>query len=110
MGLPKGSLIILSQRPPQEYRYLTHVVELVNDGVEDQPQWKNNDHDGILRRVKVLWAANFSDTSTIPVDGDVMKANWGFGGTKAKSLERPSLMSKWGDIDSLRIHLGSIFN
>jgi len=111
LNLPKGSLIILSQNSPfGGVRYLTHVVELVNDGIEDQPQWKDGDDYGILRWVKILWAANFSDTSTIPVDKDVMKANWGFEGTKAKSLERPSLMSEWVDIDSLRTHLGSIFN
>jgi len=109
-NLPKGSPIILSQKPPfGTVRYLTHVVELVNDGIEDRPQW-NKEEFGILRWVKVLWAANFSDTSTIPVDKDVMKANWGFQGTKAKSLESDNLRSEWGDIDSLRTHLGSIFN
>ena len=113
LGLPKGSVIILSQKPPFGIvRYLTHVVELVNDGVEDQPQWKNNDHDGILRWVKVLWAANFNDVDTIPIDIEVLKvpAGWGWFDTKAKSLKSTNLMSKWGNIDSLRTHLGSIFN
>lgn len=110
LNLPKGSVIILSQRPPERDRYLTHVVELVNDGIEDQPQWKNNEDFGVLRWVKVLWAANFSDISTIPVDSVVLKANWGWFNTQAKSLGSPKLMAEWGDIDSLRTHLGSIFN
>ncbi|MBD2320003.1 hypothetical protein [Phormidium tenue] len=110
LSLPKGSVIILSQNPPfGTVRYLTHVVELVNDGIEDQPQWKNGEDFGILRWVKVLWAANFSDTSNIPVDSEVLKANWGWFDTKAKSLNSPNLMTQWGDINSLRTHLGSIF-
>ena len=110
-NLPKGSLIILSQNPPfGSVRYLTHVVELVNDGIEDKPQWNSEDF-GILRWVKVVWAANFSDINTIPVDRDVMKAKHGIVGTKARLLEHcANLMAEWGDIDSLRTHLGSIFN
>ncbi|MHC5613345.1 MAG: hypothetical protein ACYTXA_20680 [Nostoc sp.] len=35
--LPKASLIILSQkRPGYDERYLTHVVELVNEGSKDK--------------------------------------------------------------------------
>ena len=110
-NLPKGSLIILSQNPPfGPVRYLTHVVELVNDGIEDKPQWKNDEDYGVLRWVKVLWAANFSDHSTIPVDSEVLRANWGWYDTKAKLLNSPKLMTEWGDINSLRVHLGSIFN
>ena len=110
LNLPKGSVIILSQRPPEKDRYLTHVVELVNDGIEDKPQWKNDEDYGVLRWVKVLWAANFSDHSTIPVDSEVLRANWGWYDTKAKLLNSPKLMTEWGDINSLRVHLGSIFN
>lgn len=110
--LPKGSHIILSQKPPSgTVRYLTHVVELVNDGIEDKPQWKDGEDYGILRWVKVLWAADFSDINTIPVDKDVMKAKHSIIGTKARLLEHcADLMNQWGDINSLRAHLGSIFN
>lgn len=110
-NLPKGSHIILSQNPPfGTVRYLTHVVELVNDGIEDKPQWNSEDF-GILRWVKVLWAANFSDINTIPVDKDVLKAKHMLIGTKANLLEHcDDLMKHWGDINSLRAHLGSIFN
>ena len=111
-NLPKGSLIILSQKPPfGTVSYLTHVVELVNDGIEDKPQWKDGENFGILRWVKVLWVVNFSDITTIPVNRDVMKASIMLIGTKAKLLEHcANLMEQWGDIDSLRTHLGSIFN
>jgi hypothetical protein len=109
LRLPKGAHIILSQRPPQNDRYLTHVVELVNDGSEDETQWIS-DQFGIVRWVKVNWVANFNSLSSIPIDKDVMKANWGYQGTKAKSLESPNLMSQWGDIDRLRTHLESVFN
>lgn len=111
-NLPKGSLIILSQKPPKkDHRYLTHVVELVNDGIEDRPQWKDGEDFGILRWVKVLWAADFSDINTIPVDKDVLKAKYMIIGTKANLLEHcADLMTQWGDIDSLRTHLESVFN
>ncbi|MDF5729402.1 MAG: hypothetical protein PUP92_15625 [Rhizonema sp. PD38] len=89
--LPKGSQIILSQRPPkQRERYLTHVVELVNEGSEDKPQWEIGVW-GIFRWVKIHWIADFSHISGIPLDKHVMKVNWGWQDTKAKSLNSPGL-------------------
>ncbi|MEH2327910.1 hypothetical protein [Nostoc sp.] len=41
-NLPKGSLIILSQKRSGYERLLTHVVELVNEGSEDKPQWETD--------------------------------------------------------------------
>ncbi len=110
-NLPKGALIILSQTPPQSNdRYLTHIVELVNDGGEDKPQWKSDSVWGTFRWVKVRWVANFSNVSGIPFDKNIMKANWGWQDTKAKLLTGPNLMSQWNTIESLRAHLEEVFN
>jgi hypothetical protein len=117
LNLPKGALIILSQTPPVETqkqtgnnkRYLTHVVELVNDGDEDKPQWDESDW-GIFRWVKVSWVvADFQDPSSMPLDKEVMRAEWGWYDTKAKTLEGDNLMSTWGNINNLRDHLKLIF-
>lgn len=110
-NLPKGSLIILSQKPDgYDDRYLTHVVELVNEGSEDKPQWETGTW-GILRWVKVHWIADFTDVSRIPLDKKEMRANWGYFDTKAKLLSSPGLMSQWDNsIDKLRAHLGEVFN
>ncbi|MCW5315233.1 hypothetical protein GTQ43_15865 [Nostoc sp. KVJ3] len=109
-NLPKGSLIILSQKRPKYERFLTHVVELVNEGSEDKPQW-GRDTWGIFRWVKVHWIADFTDVSRIPLDQKEMRANWGWYDTKAKLLSSPSLMSQWDNsIDKLRAHLGEVFN
>lgn len=107
--LPKGSLIILSQKPPGKERYLTHVVELVNEGSEDKAQWETGIW-GIFRWVKVLWIADFENFALIPLDKNEMIADWGWYDTKAKSLSSPNLMSEWGSIDSLRNHLKQVFN
>lgn len=73
-NLPKGSLIILSQKhPKQSKRYLTHVVELCNEHHEDEPQWKSGPWD-IVRWAKVCWVADFSNVDTMPADQDVMQA------------------------------------
>lgn len=110
LNLPKGSLIILSQRPPAaKDRYLTHIVELVNDGNEDKPQWTDHQY-GIIRWVKVHWAADFSNPSNIPLDKNLMQVDWGWSNTIAKSLESPNLMSQWHDIETLRTHLGKELN
>lgn len=108
--LSKGSLIILSQRPPNKNdRYLTHIVELVNDGDEDKPQWRKGDW-GVFRWVKVAWVvANFDDFSSIPLDKEVMQAEWSWYDTKAKSLDSRNLMSKWGNVNILREHLKTVF-
>ncbi|MBN3878737.1 MULTISPECIES: hypothetical protein [unclassified Nostoc] len=109
-NLPKGSLIILSQKPHgYDERYLTHVVELVNEGSEDKPQWETSTW-GIFRWVKVHWIADFKNPNRIPIDKDEMRANWGFYNTKAKLLSSPNLMEQWGSIDKLRAHLGQVFN
>ncbi|MBD2678988.1 MULTISPECIES: hypothetical protein [Nostoc] len=108
-NLPKGSLIILSQRPPGKERYLTHVVELVNDGSEDKPQWETGIW-GIFRWVKVHWIADFNNPSRIPLDKNEMRAEWGCYNTKAKLLSSENLMKQWGSIDKLRAHLGEVFN
>jgi hypothetical protein len=108
-NLPKGSMIILSQKPPkQNKRYLTHVVELCNEHDEDRPQWDLGPW-GIVRWAKICWVADFSNTDTMPADQDVMQAEWGWYDTKAKLLTSPSLMNKWGSIDNLRAHLQKIF-
>ncbi|MEH2022104.1 hypothetical protein [Nostoc sp.] len=110
-NLPKGSLIILSQKPPiYDERYLTHVVELVNEGSEDKPQWETTGPWGIFRWVKVHWIADFDNRSRIPLDKKEMRAEWGLFDTKAKLLSSPGLMSQWGSIDKLRAHLGEVFN
>lgn len=109
-NLPKGSLIILSQKPHgYDERYLTHVVELVNEGSEDKSQWETSTW-GIFRWVKVHWIADFTDVSCIPLDQKEMRANWSFQNTKAKLLSSPKLMEQWGSIDALRAHLGEVFN
>ncbi|MHC5891108.1 hypothetical protein [Nostoc sp.] len=108
-NLPKGSFIILSQKRPGYERSLTHVVELVNEGSEDKPEW-NTGTWGIFRWVKVHWIADFTDVSRIPLDQKEMRADWGFRNTKAKLLSSPSLMDQWGSIDKLRAHLGEVFN
>ena len=116
----KGSLIILSQVPheckdnttgeqkkiPDGYkkRYLTHIVELVNEGSEDEPQWEKSSW-GIFRWVKVHWTADLKNWNSIPVDQEVMQAEWGWYDTYAKSLSSNNLMSKWCTIDNLRKHL-----
>lgn len=93
LTLPKGgSLIILSQKPPYCERYLTHVVELVNSGSEDEPQQEEGIW-GIFRWVKVHWIADFGRPSHIPLDKDVMKVNWGWFDTKAKLLTRACLQT-----------------
>ena len=109
LNLPKGKLVILSQNPPtRNERCLTHVVEICNDANEDQPQWVSGPW-GIVRWVKVSWVTNFQDPNKIPVDKNVMKAEWGWRDTKAKLLESPSLMNEWHSIDDLRTHLQKIF-
>ena len=108
--LPKGSSIVLSQRPPESERYLTHVVELVNKGEEDEEQWKKEEQWGIFRWVKVHWIANFQKPSSIPRDKDEMKVNWGWYDTKAKLLKSPNLISEWGSIEKLRSHLKAVFS
>ncbi|MBC6429420.1 hypothetical protein FM036_00455 [Nostoc sp. HG1] len=108
-NLPKGSLVILSQKPPGNERYLTHVVELVNEGSEDKPQWET-DTWGIFRWGKVHWIADFTDVSRIPLDKKEMRAEWGWFDTKAKLLSSQNLIDQWGNIDKLRAHLGEVFN
>lgn len=108
-NLPKGSLIILSQRPPGNERYLTHVVELVNEGSEDKPQRETGTW-GIFRWVKVHWIADFKNPNGIPLDQKEMIANWGWYNTKAKLLSSKSLMKQWVTIDALRAHLEEVFN
>ncbi|CDN13991.1 hypothetical protein RintRC_3066 [Richelia intracellularis] len=39
-----------------------------------------------------------------------MKVNWGWYDTKAKKLDSPKLMAKWGDIKILRAELEKVFN
>ena len=108
-NLPKGSLIILSQRPPhQSKRYLTHVVELCNEHHEDEPQWSSGPWD-IVRWAKICWVADFSNVTTMPADQDVMQAEWGWFDTKAKLLTSPGLMRKWGNLGNLRAHLQKVF-
>jgi hypothetical protein len=111
LKLPKGDMIILSQTSKSEdKRYLTHVVELVNEGLEDQPQWRQDEW-GIFRWVKVHWVADFDDISSIPLDQDVMKVNWGWYNGLAKQIARENnnLMKEWESIENLREHLKSVF-
>ena len=112
-NLEKGSLMILSQNKKIEKennRYLTHIVEVVNEGYEDEPQWYKKDEDWKnFRWVKVHWIANFNNISSIPVDKEIMKVNWGYQGTLAQSLKASNLMNEWGNIDSLRNHVESVF-
>ncbi|MDM9581197.1 hypothetical protein [Nostoc sp. GT001] len=108
-NLPKGSFIILSQKLPEYERFLTHVVELVNEGSEDKPQW-GIDTWGIFRWVKVHWIADFDNPNRIPLDQKEMRAEWVRFDTKAKLLSSESLMKQWGSIDALRGHLGEVFN
>ncbi|MBW4425690.1 MAG: hypothetical protein KME50_14870 [Nostoc desertorum CM1-VF14] len=107
--LPKGSLIILSQRPPGNERYLTHIVELVNEGSEDKPQRETGTW-GIFQWVKVHWIADFKNPNGIPLDQKEMRADWGCYDTKAKLLSSKNLMDQWGSIDKLRAHLEKVFN
>jgi hypothetical protein len=108
-NIPKGS-IILSQNYLGE-RYLTHVVEVVNEASEDKLYWDKKDKDiwSIFRWVKVHWVADFRNLSSIPIDQNVMKAEWGWYDTKAKQLDSPSLMSEWENIQTLRAHLETVF-
>ncbi len=119
LNLPKGSLIILSQKPPHRERYLTHVVEVVNERSEDEPQQEEGMW-GIFRWVKIHWIADFGHPSKNPLDDDVMKGkipldkeemrvDWGWENTLAKSLEGEKLMSKWKTIENLRTHLEEVF-
>ncbi|BDA71696.1 unknown protein [Calothrix sp. PCC 7716] len=108
LSLPKGSLIILSQSYHGE-RYLTHVVELVNEGSEDEPQQEEGTW-GIFRWVKVHWVADFNCPDNIPLDKDVMQVKWGWYDTKAKLLTSPGLMSQWKTIENLRDTLQRVFN
>lgn len=123
--LPKGSLIILSQIPheckdnitgeekkiPDECkkRYLTHVVELVNDGSKDEPRWGEEPW-GIFRCVKVHWIADFNNYQTLPVELDVIKVKWTRRNTYAISLESKTLKAKWNDVYELREHLKKELN
>ncbi len=111
LKLPKGSLIILSQRFKKNHqRYLTHIVELISEGHEDQQDWNTAYEWGTFRCVKVHWVANFNNISSIPLDKEVMQVeDWGYQNTLAKSLEGNSLMKQWGNIDNLRKHLESVF-
>ncbi|MEH2109097.1 hypothetical protein [Nostoc sp.] len=125
--LPKGSLIILSQVPheckddltgekkkiPDECkkRYLTHVVELVNDGNYDEQQLKwGEDPWGIFRLVKVHWITDFSNCRKIPVELDVIKVKWSRRNTYAISLESKTLKAHWNDVHELREHLKKELN
>ncbi|MBG1267295.1 hypothetical protein [Nostoc sp. WHI] len=108
-NLPKGSLIILSQKRREYERSLTHVVELVNEGSKDKLDWDTGTWD-IFRCVQVHWIADFKDVNRIPRDKEKMIANWGWYDTKAKLLCSRNLMKQWGSIDTLRAHLGEVFN
>lgn len=107
--LPKDASIILSQKPIYKERYLTHIVELVNEGSEDKPQWDESDIWGIFRWVKVHWVADFNNPSNIPLDKEVMQADWGWYNTQAKLLTGERLMSRWENIENLRTHLQKVF-
>lgn len=101
--LPTGALILLSQTY-QDKRYLSHVVEIVNDATEDQPQWEDSDW-GIVRWVKVIWSAR---QDRAPLDAETLDANWGWYDTKAKSLDSHNLMTRWQTLDALRAHLSTV--
>lgn len=105
--LPKGALIILSQNY-NGMRYLSHIVELANEAAEDQPQWKQEEW-GIIRWVKVHWAADYLHLDSVPHDEDVMQVNWGWQDTKAKSLASQNLMARWVSLEALRTHLSQYF-
>ena len=109
LHLPKGALIILYQNPFDQERYLTHIVELVNEGSEDKLQWDELDIWGIFRWVKVHWVVDFNNPSNIPLDKEVMQANWGWYNTQAKLLTGERLMSRWENIENLRTHLQKVF-
>jgi len=102
-NLPQGALVILSQRYEGK-RYLSHVVEIVNEASEDQPQWENSDW-GIVRWVKVVWAAK---PGQAPGDKEALKVNWGFDGTKAKALDSPNLMDCWQTVDALKSRVSQV--
>ncbi|MEH1998444.1 MAG: hypothetical protein V7L00_06760 [Nostoc sp.] len=118
--LPKGSFIILSQVPHEwkdnttgeqkkipdgcKNRYLTHVVELVKEGSDDQPEW-GEDTWNIFRSVRVHWIADFSNYSKIPIEYDVMRVKWNRRNTYAISLESKTLKAQWNDVYELRNHL-----
>ena len=109
LSLPKESLIVLSQkRRGDNERYLTHIVELINKGSEDEPQWEKEEQWGIFRWVKVHWVADFNNLRLI--DGEVMGVDWGWENTKAKFLDSPKLMSKWINIENLRERLEKEFS
>jgi len=80
---------------------LTHIVELVNEGLEDKPQWESHIW-GIFRWVKVRWVANFSVPEEIPLDKNVMQVDWGWQNTQAKLLTSQGLMSQWNNIETLK--------
>ncbi len=112
MNLKKGDLIILSQNYRAEQsqnaegtRYLSHVVEVVNEWHEDRPQWRNSEW-GIVRWVKVVWAN--ADPEQAPLDAE-LKRDWGWQNTQAKSLKSPSLMGYWQSLDTLQAHLKKVF-
>ena len=106
--LPKGSLILLSQRPDKSgQRHITHIVELVNDGKEDLNQVEPDSEWGLIRWVKVKWVADLSNTKKIPVDQEVLKVEWGKYSGLAKSLASKNLMAEWGSISDLRQHIQS---
>ena len=96
-NLSKGALVILSQNY-QGTRYLSHVVEIANESSEDEPQWENSEW-GIVRWVKVIWAA---EPGKAPKDKETLKVNWGYQNTKAKALNGDNLMKHWQTIDALR--------
>lgn len=55
LKLPKDCLMILSQKSLKNaQRYLTHIVELVNEDEEDKPQWEIDQEWGIFRWVKFI--------------------------------------------------------
>ncbi|WP_198011341.1 hypothetical protein [Synechococcus sp. PCC 7335] len=111
MNLEKGDLIILSQnyraeksRNAEGKRYLSHVVEVVNEPSEDRPQWNNSEW-GIIRWVKVIWAN--ADPEHAPLDAE-LERDWGWQNTQVKSLNSPSLMERWKPLDALKAHLRTI--
>lgn len=103
--LPKGALVLLSQNY-QGKRYLSHVVEIVNEACEDQPQWEISDW-GIVRWIKVIWAA---ESDTAPLDAETLEVDWGWHNTKAKALDGPNLMKRWHTLDALRAHVSTVLD
>jgi hypothetical protein len=62
-----GDLILLVQKPPHIPETLaTHLVEVVTTSAEEI-----NDEWGIIRRVKVLWAADPDNQSYAPTDKNI---------------------------------------